>query len=74
MHCYCAVVKCSGTETWKMSINLHEQIVFNLNFYPEARKLRQNENCDKTANNANNTIFISITTLIPLWYPELNHF
>ena len=29
-----------------------------------------NENCNQTVNNANNTIFISITTLIPLQYPE----
>ena len=44
---------------------------FNPKFYPKVRKLRQNKNCNKTENNANNTIFISITTLIPLWYPEV---
>ena len=46
----------------------------NSNFYPETHKLRQNLNCDKTANNANNTLCISIDTLIPLWYPEVNPF
>ena len=44
-------------QTWKMSIHLHEQICFNPKFYPEAPKLRQNENCDKTENNANITFF-----------------
>ena len=60
----------SPGQTWKMSIYLHKQIFFHLRFYPEARKFRKNVNCDKKANHANNTIFISITTLIPLWYPE----
>ena len=60
-------------QTWKMSIHLHKQICFNSKFYPEARKLRQNENCDKTANYANNTFF-GITTLLPRWYLEVNPF
>ena len=59
-------------QTWKMSIYLHKQIFLNPKFHPEARKLCQNENRDKTANNANNTICITITTFIPLWYPALN--
>ena len=58
----------SPGQTWKMSIYLHKQIFFHLRFYPEARKFRKNVNCDKKANHANNTIFISITTLIPLLY------
>ena len=33
---------------------------FNPKFYPEAQKLRLNENFDKTANNTNNTIFMNI--------------
>ena len=57
-----------------MSIYLHEQILFNHKFYPEALKLHHNKNCNKTENNANITIFISITTLIPLWYPEIHPF
>ena len=61
-------------QIWKMSIHLQKQIFFNPKFYPAARKLCQVENCDKTANNANNTIFSSITTLIPLWHPEVNPF
>ena len=48
------------------------QILFWSKAYPEEQKLRQNENCNKTVNNANNTIFISITTLICPWYPEVN--
>ena len=55
---------------------IYTSIFFFLNrkFYQEARKLGQKENCNKTANNANNTIIISITTLIPLWYPKVNPF
>ena len=61
-------------QTLKISISLHYQICFNTKFYPEARRLRKNENCDKTAHNAKNTIFTRITALIPLWYEEANHF
>ena len=58
-----------------MSIHLLELIFFSyLKFYQKARKLRRNENCNKTANNANNNIFLSTTTLIPLWYQEINPF
>ena len=57
-----------------MLIYLHKHIIFNQKFYPEALLLRQNENCDKTANTTNHTIFSSITTFIPLWYPEVNPF
>ena len=61
-------------QTWKMSIHLHKQFFFNPRFSPAVHKLRQNENCDITANNSKNTIHICITTLIPLWYPEVNPF
>ena len=57
-----------------MSIYLLKQIFVNPKLFADACKLHKNEKCDKTANNANNTIFISITTLIPLWYPEVNPF
>ena len=39
---------------------------FNPKFYPEARKLHNIFICDKTVNNACNTVFVSITTIIPL--------
>ena len=47
---------------------------FQSKFLPGICKLGQNENCNKTANIANYTICISITTLIPLWYSEVNPF
>ena len=57
-----------------MSVHLHKRILFNPKFFPEACNLRQNDKCVKTANNANDIIFISITTFIPLWCPEVNPF
>ena len=57
------------------NVNLFTQAdCFNPKLYPEARKLCQNLNFNKTGNNANTTIFMSITTLIPLGYQEVNLF
>ena len=48
--------------------------------YPDAHKLRPNEKCNKTDNNANNTIFTNTTTFIlfgiqkkKYFWPFLHH-
>ena len=45
--------------TWKVSIHLHKQNIFNPKFYLEACILQQNKYCHKTANNENNTILLA---------------
>ena len=50
------------------------ELIFQSKFLPESAFIAPIRNCNKTANNEINTRFISIATLIPLWYPEVNPF
>ena len=57
------------------NINSFTQVNFlNQKSYPKVRKLFQNENGVKTANNADSTIFTCITTQIPFFVSRSKHF
>ena len=69
--CLTPIVHMDYHQTWNMSINLYEHIFFQSQSLRSKLAICAKMKRKKTANNANNTIFISIATLFPLWYLEV---